>query len=130
MCGRKPTPEVTMGKNDYLAKQRAVNEAFFTAGLQSGRQQIMDMMSLVLNNPKYVKKDVFGKDRLVIVIQGIGETLDMFQPAWEKSDEADYYQKKMDAALADIYGDSLHDSFYERYKYAPEYDYMKGRWKK
>lgn len=114
-----------MGKNDFLAKQRAIQEAFFTAGLQSGRQQVMDMMSLVLN-----EKYGFGKDRLVNVVTGIGECIDKFQTAWDKSDEADYYQKKLDAALADIYGDSLHDSFYERYKYAPEYDYMKGRWKR
>ena len=119
-----------MGKNDFLAKQRAINEAFFTAGLQSGRQQIMDMMSLVLNDKTIMGKDTFGKDRLVKVVNGIGKYIDKYQIAWEKSDEADYYQKKMDAALADIYGESLHDSFYERYKYAPEYDYQKGRWKK
>ncbi len=114
-----------MGKNDYLAKQRAVQQAFFDAGIQSGRQQIMDMMSLVLHD-----KFGFGKDRLVSVVTGIGEYIDKYQTAWEKSDEADYYQKKMDAALAEIYGGSLHDSFYERYKYAPEYDYTKGKWKK
>ena len=90
-----------MAKNDFLAKQRALQQAFFEAGVQSGRQQIMDMMSLVLNNPKYVNKDVFGKGRLVIVIKGIGECIDMYQPAWEKSDEADYYQKKLDSAVKD-----------------------------
>jgi hypothetical protein len=114
-----------MGKNDFLAKQRALQQAFFDAGIQSGRQQVMDMMSLVLHD-----KYGFGKDRLVVVIKGIGEYIDKYQTAWEKSDEADYYQKKMDAALAEIYGDSLHDSFYERYRYAPEYDYQNGRWKK
>ena len=114
-----------MAKNDFLAKQRALQQAFFDAGIQSGRQQIMDMLSLVLHD-----KYGFGKDRLVSVITGIGEYIDKYQTAWEKSDEADYYQKKMDSALAEIYGDSLHDSFYERYKYAPEYDYQKGKWKK
>ena len=119
-----------MGKNDFLAKQKALQRACFDAGLQCGRQQIIDMMSLVLRDADIMGKDTFGKDRLVKVVSGIGEYIDKFQTAWEKSDEADYYQKKLDAALADIYGDSLHDSFYERYKYAPEYDYMKGRWKK
>ncbi len=114
-----------MAKNDFLAKQRALQQAFFDAGIQSGRQQIMDMLSLVLHD-----KYGFGKDRLVSVITGIGEYIDKYQTAWEKSDEADYYQKKMDSALAAIYGESLHDSFYERYKYAPEYDYLRGRWKK
>ena len=119
-----------MAKNDFLARQRATQQAFFEAGLQSGRQQIMDMLSLVLNDKKIMGKDVFGKDRLIRVITGIGEYIDMYQPAWEKSDEADYYQKKMDDALANVYGDDLHDSFYDRYKYAPEYDYVTGRWKK
>lgn len=114
-----------MAKNDFLAKQRALQQAFFDAGIQSGRQQIMDMLSLVLH-----EKFGFGKDRLVTVITGIGECIDKFQTAWEKSDEADYYQRKLDECLAAIYGESLHDSFYERYKYAPEYDYMKGKWKK
>ena len=119
-----------MGKNDFMAKQRAMQQAFFEAGLRSGRQQIMDMMSLVLHDKDIMGKDIFGKDRLVKVVKGIGEYIDKYQPAWEKSDEADYYQKKMDDALAEVYGDELHDSFYERYKYAPEYDYLKGRWKK
>lgn len=49
-------------KNAYLAKQAAVNHGYFTAGLQSGRQQILDL-------------------------------------------------------------------FLERYEYAPEFDYNKGKWK-
>ena len=113
------------GKNNFIALLNEAKGVGFEAGLQSGRQQVMDMMSLVLN-----EKYGFGKDRLVNVVTGIGECIDKFQTAWEKSDEADYYQKKLDASLANIYGHSLHDSFYERYRYAPEYDYMKGRWKK
>jgi cytochrome c biogenesis protein ResB len=119
-----------MGKNDFLAKQRVMQQAFFDAGIQSGRQQIMDMMSLVLHDKAIMGKDVFGKDRLVKVVQGIGEYIDKYQTAWEKSDEADYYQKKLDEALANIYGEYLADSFYDRYRYAPEYDYTKGKWKR
>lgn len=118
-----------MGKNDFLARQRATQQAFFEAGIQSGRQQIMDMMSLVLNDKEIMGKDTFGKDRLVKVITGIGQYIDKYQKAWERCDEADYYQNKMDDALANIYGESLHDSFYERYKYAPEFDYNKRKWK-
>lgn len=118
-----------MAKNEYLAKQRAMQQAFFKAGLQSGRQQIIDMMSLVLNDPSIMGKDTFGKDRLTKVVKGIGEYIDKFQPAWEKSDDTDYYQKKLDDSLAAVYGDELHDSFYKRYEFAPEYDYTKGRWK-
>lgn len=119
-----------MGKNDFIARQRQKERACFEAGLQSGRQQIIDMLSLVLRDPSIVKKDIFGRGRLLKVVKGIGEYIDKYQPAWEKSDDADYYQKKLDDALAEAYGDGLADSFYQRYEFAPEFDYTKGRWKR
>ena len=116
-------------QNAFLAKQQALQNACFDAGLQCGRQQILDMMSLALRDPDIMGKDIFGKDRLLGVVKGIGEYIDKFQPAWEKTDETDYYQAKLDDALADAYGDDQHDSFHKRYEFAPEYDYIKGRWK-
>lgn len=118
-----------MPKNDFIAKQKATQRAYFDAGLQSGRQQILDMMSLVLNDPEIMGKDTFGKERLLKVVKGIGECIDKFQPAWEKCDDADYYQKQLDDSLARVYGNDLADSFYQRYQFAPEFDYVKGRWK-
>ena len=115
--------------NAFLEKQKALQRACFEAGLQSGRQQILDMMSLVLRDADIMGKDTFGKDRLLKVVKGIGEYIDKFQPAWEKNDETDYYRAKLDAALAEAYGDGLHDSFHKRYEFAPEYDYMRGKWK-
>ncbi len=116
--------------NAFLEKQKATQRAYFEAGLQSGRQQIMDMMSLVLRDSDIMGKDTFGKERLCKVVKGIGEKIDYYQPAWEKCDDADYYQKQLDDALAEAYGDGLADSFYQRYQFAPEFDYMKGRWKR
>ena len=118
-----------MAKNDFMARQRARDRAMLYVGLHSGRQQILDMMSLVLRDPSIMGKDIFGKKRLMDVIKGIGEYIDKYQPAWEKSDDTDYYQKKLDDALAEAYGEELHDSFHKRYEYAPEFDYTKGRWK-
>ena len=118
-----------MAKNDFLARQKALQRGCFDAGLQSGRQQILDMMSLVLRDSDIMGKDTFGKDRLLKVIKGIGDYIDKYQPAWEKSDDADYYQKKLDDALAEAYGEGLADNFYHRYQFSPEFDYMKGRWK-
>lgn len=118
-----------MVKNDYLARQKAMQRTFFEAGLQSGRQQIIDMMSLVLNDPDIMGKNTFGKDRLLKVVNGIGEYIDTYQKAWEKDDETDYYRAKMDDALAKIYGEGMHDTFLKRYEYAPEYCYKTGRWK-
>ena len=118
-----------MGKNAFLDKQQALQRACFDAGLQSGRQQIIDMVSLVLRDPEIMGKDTFGKERLLKVVQGIGNYIDKYQKAWEQSDDTDYYQKKLDDALAEAYGEGLHDSFYKRYEFAPEYDYKRGRWK-
>lgn len=116
--------------NAYLDKQKAIQRDYFDAGLRSGRQQIIDMVSLVLRDSEIMGKDTFGKDRLLKVVKGIGEYIDRYQPAWQKTDESDYYQTKLDDALAEAYGEKLHDSFYSRYEVAPKYDYNRGRWKR
>ena len=118
-----------MAKNAFLEKQRALQSAFFNAGLQSGRQQIIDLVSLVLRDPDIMGKDTFGKDRLIKVVKGISDYIDKYQPAWEKTDETDYYRAKLDDALAEAYGEGLHDTFHKRYEFAPEFDYKKGKWK-
>lgn len=118
-----------MAKRDYLARQREMQRIYLDVGLQCGRQQILDMMTLVLRDPSIMGKDIFGKDRLLKVVKGIGDCIDKYEPAWQKNDESDYYQKKLDDALAEAYGDELHDGFHKRYEYAPEFDYGKGRWK-
>lgn len=118
-----------MAKNDFLAKQRALQHGHFTAGLQSGRQQIIDCVSLVLRDPEIMGKDTFGKDRLLKVVQGVGKYIDLYQKAWEKDDETDYYRAKLDAALAEAYGQELHDSFLERYEFLPEIEYKRGNGK-
>lgn len=119
-----------MGKNDYQARLKAMKDGYFQAGLESGRQQILDMLSLVLRDKKIMGKDIFGKDRLTAVVTGIGECIDKYQRAWEKHVETDHVQKMLDDNLAEAYGEALHDSFHVRYPYAPEYDYKTGRWKK
>lgn len=118
-----------MAKNDFLARQAAMQRAYFDAGLQSGRQQIIDMVSLVLRDPEIMGKDTFGGKRLLKIVKGIGDYIDTYHLAWQKHDETDYWRDKLDAALAEAYGESLHDSFLKRYESAPEYDYMKGKWK-
>lgn len=119
-----------MGKpNNFLAKQQALQVACFNEGVRCGRQQILDMVSLVLRDPEIMGKDIFGKDRLLKVVKGCGEYIDKYQDAWQKSDETDYTRAKLDAALADAYGEGLHDSFLQRYECAPEFDYVKGKWK-
>lgn len=114
-----------MAKKDFLARQRALQQGFFSAGLQSGRQQIIDLVSLVLRDPEIMGKDTFGRDRLLKIVNGVLEYIDLYQKAWEKDDETDYYRAKLDAALVEAYGQELHDSFLERYEFLPEVEYKK-----
>ena len=118
-----------MAKNDFLARQAATQRAYFDAGLRAGRQQILDMVSLVLRDQQIMGKDTFGKERLLKVVKGVGDYIDKYELAWQRHDETDYWRDKLDAALAEAYGDGLHDTFLQRYEFAPEYDYFKGRWK-
>lgn len=118
-----------MGKSDFIKRQQIARQAYFDAGLHMGRQQILDGLSVVLNDSEIMKKDVFGKDRLLTVVKGIGEFIDTYEKAWQKDDEADYWQLKLDEILAKIYGEGMHDTFHTRYEYCKEFDYKKGRWK-
>ena len=119
-----------MGKNAFLQKIEEERKAYLYIGIQCGRQQILDMLTLSLRDPDVMGKDTFGKDRLLKVIKSIGEKIDIYQKAWERDDETDYYRAKLDEALAEAYGDGLADSFSKRYEYAPDYDYKKGKWKR
>lgn len=119
-----------MGKNRFLEKQRIERQAYFDAGLQMGRQQILDMMSIVLNDPDIMGKDVFGKDRLLKVVKGVSDYIDVFQKAWERDDETDYYRDKLDGWLARIYGEGMHDTFTKRYEFCPDFNYKTGKWGK
>ena len=118
-----------MAKNDYIARRDADRKGFFRAGEQTGRQVILDMMVLALRDPEIMGKDTFGKDRLMKVIKGIEHYLDVFDQAFQATDETDYWRSKLDAMLADAFGEKLHDTFLKRYEFAKEYDYMKGKWK-
>lgn len=115
---------------NYMQQRKAFISAGFQAGLHAGRQQIMDMLVVVLHDPEIMKKDTFGRERLMLVIDGIGKAIDEYYLAWQKDDETDYYRAKLDAALADAFDVAeLQDSFSKRYDTAPEYDYTKGKWK-
>lgn len=118
-----------MAKNDFLAKQRAIQQGFFRAGEQTGRQVMLDMMVLSLRDPEIMGKDIFGKDRLIRVVKGIEKYMDEFDQAFRATDETDYYRAKLDAALAEAFGEGMHDTFLKRYEFAKEYDYLKGKWK-
>ena len=118
-----------MAKNDYITRRDADRKGFFRAGEQTGRQVIIDMMVLTLRDPEIMGKDIFGKDRLLKVVKGIEHYMDVFDQAFQATDETDYYRAKLDAALAEAFGEGMHNTFLQRYEFAPEFDYNRGKWK-
>ena len=120
-----------MAKNDYLSRQRAREQDVFDAGLRIGRQQMCDYLTLALRDPETMGKDKFSGKRIIKVINKIHDIMCQFSSAFEKCDEADYYQEKLDCALREAYGDEIRDGFFsfcERYEAVKKFDYTKGRW--
>ena len=121
-----------MAKNDYLSRQRAREQEVFDAGLRIGRQQMCDFITLALREPDVMRKDTFSGKRIVLVLQEVKKKMEEFSPAFEKSDEADYYQEKLDRLLREAYGDEIDDGFFafhDRYECVKKFDYNTGKWR-
>lgn len=96
-----------MAVNGYLAKRDALNQALLDIGMESGKQQIMDYLTLALRDPDVVGSNIFGKERIVKVFAAI-EALDReFSDAYTVKVEADHLQEKLDRMLREVYGDEL-----------------------
>ena len=120
-----------MAKNDYLSRQRAREQEVFDAGIRIGRQQMCDYLTLALRDQGTMGKDTFSGKRIIKVINKINDIMCKFSKAFDKCDEADYYQEKLDCALREAYGDEIRDGFFsfnERYEAVKKFDYTKGRW--
>lgn len=118
-----------MAKNGFLEKKKIERQVLLDIGVEFGRQQIIDMMTLALRDEEVVGKDIFGKDRLIKVIDAIKKNIDKYYLAWQKEDETDYYRAKLDEELAKAYGEKIYKSFSKRYEFLAEFDYSKGKWK-
>ena len=121
-----------MAKNDFLARQRQREQEVFDAGLRIGRQQMCDYLTLALRDPETMGKDTFSGKRIIKVIRKINDLMCKFASAFEKCDEADYYQEKLDCALREAYGDEIKEGFFgfhDRYECVKKQDYFTGKWK-
>lgn len=99
-----------MGKgkrNGYLERQEQSINAYRQAEKETYIQFMGDLISLVLNDPDYVGKDVFGKGRLVKVNEGLTHYFDLFHGALEKRHDSDVFQTHLDERLKDIYDDEF-----------------------
>ena len=120
-----------MAKNDFLARQRKREQEVFEAGLRIGRQQMCDYISLALRDPETMGKDTFSGKRIIKVINKINDLMCKFSIAFDKSDEADYYQEKLDCELREAYGEEIRDGFFsfcERYEEVKKFNYKTGKW--
>ena len=114
-----------MVKNDYLAKQKAVQQSFLDVGERMGAQKMWDYLQLTLRDPEVMGKDVFGKNRLEKVYQHIKFLADKYQVCFTDDKEADYYQEELDAQLKQ--GCDEFYPFYERYPELKKIGYTKAR---
>ena len=113
-----------MGKpNAFLAKQQAMQQKCFEVGCDTTAQQFFDFLCIVLNDPKVMGKDVFGAKRIQKVHEALKAVDKQFSEAFVHSQESDYYQEKLDAALRQIFGEI--EPFNKRYPYLKEWDYNK-----
>ena len=120
-----------MAKSDFLERRRQREQEVFDAGIRIGRQQMCDFITLALREPDVMRKDTFSGKRIVLVLQEVKKKMEEFSPAFEKSDEADYYQEKLDRLLREAYGDEIDDGFFafrDRYECVKRFDYTKGKW--
>ena len=107
----------------FMAKQHAMQQKCFEVGCDTATQQFFDYMCIVLNDPEVMGKDVFGAQRIQKIQDAMKELDRQFSEAWVNSQDSDYYQEKLDAALRRIFGEI--EPFNKRYPYLKEWDYNK-----
>lgn len=119
-----------MGKNDYLTKQRAMQQGFLDVGEQFGIQKVWDYMQITLRDSAVMGKDTFGRKRLEKIYKNLNRLVDEYHIAFTADKEADYKQEQLDAQLREIWGDDL-VPFCERYPELKKFDYGKSKkgWK-
>lgn len=111
------------GNNAFLKKIDQAKQDCFVAGCDITSQQFFDYMCIVLNDPKVMGKDVFGAERLKKIHDAMKELDKQFSEAWLNSQDSDYYQEKLDAALRRIFGEI--EPFNKRYPLIREWNYYK-----
>ena len=124
--GKKKAPQGLPKKEpaqrlELISNEDTPENRILKIGIDIGRQQVVDMLCLVLNDKAIMKKDIFGKKRLLTVIQGLNHYLgDVYTVAWGQEDESYYQRKKLDDNLLGIFGPELFCPFQERYDHVKE----------
>ncbi len=96
-----------MGKK-LLQRMSSMQDIFFSEGIRVGIQFNNDLMFLVLNDPEYMGKDVFGAKRLQKLHEAAEEAGNYFADMLDaRKPEADVLRAKMDKRLKQILGDKF-----------------------
>lgn len=110
--------------NAYLAARDEERQKFFVAGCDTAAQQMFDMLSLALHDPEVMGKGhTIGAERLKRIHHAMYKLESQYHEAWIHTQESDYYQEKLDAALKDVFGEIV--PFSERYPYVRDWNYNK-----
>lgn len=112
-----------MKKSGYLQKQKLTIDSYRQAENDTCIQYMIDIFMIVLNDPAVMGKDVFGKKRILRVIEAWSKTYDKYALALTKQDEADYWQEKLDQRLASILGKEDLVPFSKRYDWIEQRGY-------
>jgi len=98
-------------KNAYLARQKAIRQAYVRASERVTQQLMVDCMILTLN-----EEFGFGYDRSRRAVDGLTKRYLHYYDALDGGPEADYAQEKLDDALRRVIKDQepFHP-FRERY---------------
>lgn len=116
-----------MGKNGYLARQKARDQVYHDAIKQTYMQYMTDTLILTLNDHDAMGKDTFGYTRIKRVLDAWGRCYDRYFDALTKNPEADYAREKMDNAIKRITGGNQEFiPFEKRYEWLPEISYGKN----
>lgn len=119
-----------MGKNDYLERQRKIQQTYLDIGEEMGIQKAWDYIQIILRDPELMGKNAFGKGKMKIAYAKLSEVAEHYKTAFTDDVEADYIQEELDGVLREIWKEDL-VPFRDRYPYIKQFDYKKGKkkWK-
>lgn len=105
-----------MAKNNLLTKIHEGKQFYLSVGEQTGFQRCFDLVQICLRDPRVVKNDAWGRERLKRLFVVLTELDKEFAPAFQSGDESDVLQEHLDRMLREIAGEG-HAPFAERYPY-------------
>lgn len=121
-----------MPKKDYLSRQRAREQEVFDAGLGLAVSRCAITCPWPSGTKRPWGRTPSPESAFSRVLAKINDLIGVFSKAFEKCDEADYYQDKLDSLLREAYADEITDGFYafhDRYECVKQFDYKTGKWR-